>query len=225
MMVVIHDERSEYTDQSVNYAIVHMTDWIMALVGTYAWKLALEGELGDLKEYTAPVDMHVITYDELAILNELDNEIVGVMMEVITAILKYQDTFVLLYAIDKDVACNDELSLELSELLYGEFVFPQDPDSGDFDFYSDSCVLILSLANLFYVVATLLTNREYNLIEDRAGPHFFDTYYGRELPELIAKLNLDDKNIEMLSDLTLEMERCYDKMLNVDMKGRYTDEE
>ncbi|MCD0490522.1 hypothetical protein LPB86_19945 [Pedobacter sp. MC2016-14] len=225
MVVIIHDERSEYANRALNYAIVHMTDWITALVGTCAWKVALEGELGDLKDLTAPLDMNAITYDELMILDELDDEFVGVLMEIIFAVLKYQETFILLYAIDKDVACDDEVAFNLAELLFNEFVFPQEPESSDFDIYSDSCVLTLSLANLFYVVATLLTNGEYDLNKDKADIHFFDKYYGGELPALLSKLDVDDKNIALLYDLVLEMEQCYDKLLNVDMRGDKSDQE
>ena len=220
MVVIIDKERTEYSERTIYYAIVQMTDWAAALLGTFAWKLALDGELSDLKQFTDSANPEDLTFDELTILEGLDDASIGILMEVIKTIFSYQESLMLLYAIDKDVACDDEMAFELAELLYNEFVFPQQPDTGKFDLYSDTCVLILSVVNLLYVLSMLFTESEYDLNKDRKDLHFMDKYYGDELPYLLTKLNTDDRDVTMLADLLCRIERCYNRFLDADKKIR-----
>ena len=124
----------------------------------------------------------------------------------------------LLYAIDGEEAYEDDNAFALADLLYNEYVFPQQHHTGKFDFYVDISMLLLSLVNLFYVAALLITERKYDLNKDRAGTHFMDKYYAGELAYLLTKLDTDDKNVAMLADLVVQVERCYDTFLNIKRK-------
>ncbi|MCD0487820.1 hypothetical protein LPB86_06250 [Pedobacter sp. MC2016-14] len=198
----------KYTTKTINYAIVNLVDWMTATYAACAWSLALKKELAYLKAYTSPVTMHNITYDELDILDELEDDHVNMLLDIIYITHEYLETLLLLYAVDREAAYVDDEAIDLASKLLSEFMPSEEIGEESME---DVYFLVPCTINLWYVVAIVVMEGGYDFVNDKRGHDFLNDYFGCKYDEFQKQFDKDDKKVELLVSL---IDNITDLLLN-----------
>lgn len=194
----------------------HLMNFMMCQIIGYAFRFAFETELADLKELVHPDSFCEMESDgkpgsielELNLLETLDDPAVRIMLDSMERIISCRDMLALVNNLDLDNLLSDLLAIQLAENICNESnEVPRDMGGykallrGTTEFYYE-------LVFQVYLCAEMFNTRTLHVITDETVERFCRQHGDIMLEELTA----DDKNVDLLYKLMIELNDNNDKL-------------
>lgn len=179
-------------EDSIKGLVPHVLSFIINELCKYAFLIAYEKDLSDLKGL---VDADSISPDDFELLEEVDDPVVQILLNSVEKVIDCSKTYFLINNLDElEIMENEEYNLLASD-NYFTYIIDWDNKS-----YSD---LLINLNSVYFSISQLLYHTSYQIkldeveVPDEVYEDFLDKY----TDILAEKIPAEDKNIALLYDL------------------------
>lgn len=194
--------KQERNGKSLLGMVAHVMSFGISELCKYGYLLAFEKELFDLKGLVAADSMNE---NDFEILEGLDDPAVQLLLKSITKLAKHMKIYTLINSLDEMEVMTDRESHQLASNSFHAYI--TEGVGNDYEaLIFETHELYFAVMHLLYHTACQLEAAEVDLPES-----IFDTFYFDFLDVLDGNKFTDDKNVQLLYDLIVDLNKDADE--------------